>query len=125
VGEFPLSEGVLLFTRHDLEQTGAIVLQSALDRVEELAPELDCWSQLLERRPEGELVEASKRADLLVLGNPGGSTHRLGHILTHVPAHASCPVVAVPDDVAGLRGAGRLTGEQLAGASWSSLWPVL
>lgn len=100
----PLFDGVLLLTRHDLEQAGAIVLQSALDRVEELAPELDCRSRLVERQPEDELIEASERGELLVLGSPGRSVHRLGRVLSQVPAHASCPVVAVPDDVARTRG---------------------
>ncbi len=100
----PLFDGVLLLTRHDLEQAGAIVLQSALDRVEELAPELDCRSRLVERQPEDELIEASERGELLVLGSPGRSVHRLGRVLSQVPARASCPVVAVPDDVAGTRG---------------------
>jgi nucleotide-binding universal stress UspA family protein len=100
----PLYDGVLMLTRHDLEQAGSIVLQSALDRVEELAPELDCRSRLVEGRPEDELVEAGQRAQLLVLGSPGRSVHRLGRVLSQVAAHASCPVVVVPDDVAGTRG---------------------
>jgi nucleotide-binding universal stress UspA family protein len=94
----PLYVGVLMLTRHDLEQAGSIVLQSALDRVEELAPELDCRSRLVEGRPEDELVEASQHAQLLVLGGPGRSAPKLGRVLRQVPAHAWCPVVAVHHD---------------------------
>ena len=100
----PLYEGVLLFTRHDLEQAGAIVLQSALDRVEELAPSLDCRSRLVEGRVEDELVEASREAELLVLGCAGRDASRLGRVLGHVPARAACPVIAVPEAVTDVAG---------------------
>lgn len=97
-------EGMPPFTQHDLEQAGADVLQSAHDRVEERAPELDCRSRLVEGRPEEELVKASQDAEVLVLGCRGPRAPRLGRVLTQVSAHASCPVVAVPDDVADTRG---------------------
>jgi nucleotide-binding universal stress UspA family protein len=100
----PLYEGALLYSRHDLEQAAAIVLQGALDRIEELAPALDCRSRLVQGRPEDELVQASRRAELLVLGRSPHSTSRLGGVLSHVPARAACPVIAVPAGAAATRG---------------------
>ena len=87
-----------------MEQAEAIVLQDAADRVDELAPSLGCESRLILGRPDDVLLAASKNADLLVLGCSGRSTSWLGRMLTNVPAHASCPVVAVPEGATAPRG---------------------
>ena len=49
--------------------------------------------------PAQVLTDASKQADLVVLGSRGASgfaTFLLGSVSNHVAHHASCPVVIVP-----------------------------
>ena len=52
-----------------------------------------------EGRPEWALLEAAKKADLLVVGGRGHGLFAgllLGSVSQHCAAHASCPVVVVP-----------------------------
>ena len=52
-----------------------------------------------EGRPEGALLKAAKKADLLVVGCRGHGLFAsllLGSVSQHCAGHASCPVVVVP-----------------------------
>ena len=52
-----------------------------------------------EGRPEWALLEAAKKADLLVVGSRGQGPFAcllLGSVSQHCATHASCPVVVVP-----------------------------
>ena len=85
--------------------TAALALQSEerLDRaLQEVAPEAE-GVEIERRVTEGSaaavLIEASRDADLLVVGSRGhgGFTGlRLGSVSRQCVSHASCPVVVVP-----------------------------
>ena len=49
--------------------------------------------------PAGELISASRDADLLVVGSRSGravATHLMGSVSSKVAHHAACPVVVIP-----------------------------
>ena len=85
--------------------TAALALQSEerLDRaLQEVAPEaegIEVERRVTEGNAAAVLVEASKDADLLVVGSRGlGGFSRLllGSVSRQCVSHASCPVVVVP-----------------------------
>lgn len=94
----PLYEAALLMTRGELERAAVQTLQAATDAVAKLAPELRTVSRLAQGRTDELLIEASRRATLLVLGRRGGRSPWLGPVLGHVSAGAHCPVIVVPDE---------------------------
>ena len=94
----PLYEAALLMTRGELERAAVQTLQAATDAVAKLAPELRTVSRLAPGRTDELLIEASRRATLLVLGRRGGRGPWLGPVLAHVSAGAHCPVIVVPDE---------------------------
>jgi nucleotide-binding universal stress UspA family protein len=72
------------------------VLVQAENRVHETHPELALVTELAHQSPAGALVEASREADLLVVGTRGrggfaGLT--LGSVSLRVAAHSHCPVI--------------------------------
>jgi nucleotide-binding universal stress UspA family protein len=79
------------------------VLHAVNDDVDALiAHGSEVTSRLLERLPGSRLVTESKGAAMLVVGRHGhGALARfvLGSVSSHVTAHATCPVVMVPEDV--------------------------
>lgn len=70
------------------------VLQSA---IREVAPNIK--GTIAEGHPAHVMIEASKRADILVIGSRGLGGFRgalLGSVSTAVTQHAGCPVFVVP-----------------------------
>lgn len=72
------------------------VLAQAEYRVREIHPELELVTELARQSPAGALVEASREAQLLVVGTRGrggfGGSY-LGSVSLRVAAHSHCPVV--------------------------------
>jgi nucleotide-binding universal stress UspA family protein len=80
------------------EEAQAIV-QSAIDRVEELKPSVPCEPQAVEGHAGSVLLDQSRGATLLVVGSRGRADFTgllLGSVSHQVLHHAQCPVVVVP-----------------------------
>jgi nucleotide-binding universal stress UspA family protein len=82
-----------------------LIRESEQHMLTDAVADLDCGHVQVEGvfaagQPSGLLVEASKRADLVVLGarrHHGIVALAFGSISAHVLDHACCPVVIVPD----------------------------
>ena len=88
----PVGEG------YDPKVAAARVLDAAVDRIRLEHPRLEVRTETLEGPASRALVEASKGADLLVLGRRGHgeiSGMLLGSVSAYCVAHAHCPVVVV------------------------------
>lgn len=75
---------------------GRTVLRRAADLVEERRPGLKLRSELVVADPRSALLEASERAELIVLGSRGRGTVAsllLGSVGVALTRHATCPVV--------------------------------
>ncbi|MDP4335120.1 universal stress protein [Curtobacterium sp. A7_M15] len=79
------------------EQDALSTASSALDAAEDLIDDdVEVTSELVEGRPAGVLLDASRDAALLVLGNRGLGGFRgllVGSVTQECAQHASCPVV--------------------------------
>jgi nucleotide-binding universal stress UspA family protein len=74
------------------------VADDAVARVRQLAPSLDCATDVLNGQPAEELLRSSADADLVVVGSRGlGGFKRLmlGSVSDQVVHHARCPVLVV------------------------------
>jgi nucleotide-binding universal stress UspA family protein len=72
------------------------VLDMAIDGVRKIHPELGLAPRLVEGHPAPVLVEASRSADLLVVGSRGHGEFvgmLLGSVSEHCVTYAHCPVV--------------------------------
>lgn len=81
-----------------LEEGARAVLDDALDRARELAPELHVTGALVRGPAGGALVEAALVADLIVVGSRGHGGFKgllLGSVSRHVSHHPPCPVAIV------------------------------
>ncbi len=77
-----------------------VLLDAAADRAQALVPDVEVSRRLVQRAPAGAVVEASKRAQTVVLGARGLGAVRtalLGSVSTQVAMHAHCPVVVIKD----------------------------
>jgi nucleotide-binding universal stress UspA family protein len=87
-------------TTREEEQDAA--QQTLADMADEIGPTQAGLAQRpVEGNPTDVLIEASKAADLLVLGRHGHNTVRdalLGSVTNHCIQHAQCPVVVVPPE---------------------------
>lgn len=89
-----ISEGLLKALRKGAEDNVA----DALDEVRDVAREVDVSTKVVESQAASALVEASRGADLLVVGSRGLGGFRdllLGSVSQQCADHAACPVVIV------------------------------
>jgi nucleotide-binding universal stress UspA family protein len=76
------------------------VLDEAVEKLRNTHPEVDVRSTVLEGHPAPALIEASRGADLLVLGSRGHGEFvgmLLGSVSEHCVTHAYCPVLVLRD----------------------------
>jgi nucleotide-binding universal stress UspA family protein len=82
----------------DPEELARRVLDSAIDEVVGAAPPVEVGRVVTERHPAQALVDASKGASLLAVGNRGHGEFvgvLIGSVSLHCVAHADCPVVVL------------------------------
>ncbi len=87
---------------HLLEQDSEAVMRDAAIAAEEVAPGVDVTSESTTDPPVIALIEASKAARSIVLGESGRGAFAgllLGSTTVTLAAHAHCPVIAVRGDV--------------------------
>jgi nucleotide-binding universal stress UspA family protein len=80
----------------DPEELARRVLDSAIDEVVGAVPRVEVGRVVTERHPAQALVDASKGASLLAVGNRGHGEFvgvLIGSVSLHCVAHADCPVV--------------------------------
>lgn len=90
--------GYVLVSPHLVKEAMKGVLDEAIARVKRTAPEVETVGVGHEGSPVAALVEASKHADLLVVGSRGHGDFAellLGSVSRHCVMHAFCPVVVV------------------------------
>jgi nucleotide-binding universal stress UspA family protein len=92
-GLVPVPAGFLLD-----RTSGRDVLRGALDRARAVASDLEVSADLYCGAPARVLLQLSREAALLVLGDRGSGAHRSlsGSAAEHVAPRACCPVVVVP-----------------------------
>lgn len=76
-------------------------LENAIASVRAAHPDVEFRVVVVEGHPAPSLVEASKGADLLVVGSRGHGAFAgmlLGSVSEHCAAHAYCPVLVLRDD---------------------------
>jgi len=98
--EWPNSYGVALVVPlgYDPEADATRVLDEALQSVRDLHPGLRIEPVVVQGHPAPTLVEASRDADLLVVGSRGHGEFTgmlLGSVSEHCVTNAHCPVVVV------------------------------
>ncbi len=75
------------------------IVDAAVERARELAPDLLCEGAAVQGWPQDVLVEEAQGAVLVVVGRRGQGALAslfLGSVSRHVADHAPCPVVVVP-----------------------------
>ena len=75
-------------------------LDEAVEKVRSTHPDVDIRSTVIEGHPAPALIEASRGADMLVLGSRGHGEFvgmLLGSVSEHCVTHARCPVVVLRD----------------------------
>jgi nucleotide-binding universal stress UspA family protein len=78
------------------------VLDEAVAKVRSTHPGVRVRSTIIRGHPAPALIEASRGADLLVLGSRGHGEFvgmLLGSVSEHCVAHAHCPVLVIRDQV--------------------------
>jgi nucleotide-binding universal stress UspA family protein len=98
--EWPIVFGGIspLPTDYDPEMDATKALDNVVQSVRDNHPEVVIHSTVRQGRPAATLVEASKEADLLVVGTHGHSELSallLGSVSEDCAHHASCPVVLI------------------------------
>ncbi|KUN80526.1 hypothetical protein AQJ66_25590 [Streptomyces bungoensis] len=97
--EYPRWYGMgVVVSGFDFESNAATVLSQALDEALEPGVPAGIRRRVVFGHPAEALLEASRGAELLVVGNRGhgGFTEALlGSVTQHVVQHAPCPVVVV------------------------------
>jgi nucleotide-binding universal stress UspA family protein len=96
--EWPSSYGWALPVREDFDPEGDIhrTLETALTPLRTAHPQVAIDGRVVEGHPAPVLVEASKAADLLVVGNRGHGEFVgmvIGSVSEHCAANAHCPVL--------------------------------
>jgi nucleotide-binding universal stress UspA family protein len=87
------------YVSRDYDVDAANMLEGVLKEVLDPPPPVTERSRVVEGRAASVLIEASKDADLLVVGTRGHGGFEgmlLGSVSQHTVQHAACPVVVVP-----------------------------
>lgn len=87
------------YVGRDYDVDAATMLQGVLKEVLDPPPPVTVRPRVVEGRAATVLIEASKDADLLVVGTRGHGGFEgmlLGSVSQHTVQHATCPVVVVP-----------------------------
>lgn len=87
------------YVSRDYDVDAANILNRVLKGVLDPPPAVQVTPRVVEGRAASVLIEASKDADLLVLGTRGHGGFEgmlLGSVSQHCVHHAACPVVVVP-----------------------------
>jgi len=87
-----------VFGRGDLEQLAVDVLDAAMHTAATLAPDVKVELELAKGHPAASLIDASRRARLLVVGSRGHGGFAgmlMGSVSSACAHHAHCPVVIV------------------------------
>ena len=87
------------YVSRDYDVDAANMLDRVLKEVLDPPPEVRVTPRVVEGRTASVLIDASKDADLLVLGTRGHGGFEgmlLGSVSQHCVNHAACPVVVVP-----------------------------
>jgi nucleotide-binding universal stress UspA family protein len=96
-GFAPVSDEML----KGLEQGAEELLAQAAEEAREVAPDIEIATHVAEGAPAQALIEASRGAEMLVVGSRGvGGFHELllGSVSAQCAHHAACPVVIVRHD---------------------------
>src|SRR4051812_22113697 len=96
VGWMPLP---LLPESSELEAVARQTLTRTAELVTRIAPQVAVDVRLVQSDPTEALLDASRRASLLVVGGVDRGRHELGWlgpVPLHVAGHAACPVIVVP-----------------------------
>lgn len=97
-GHASYGSGYLFLSSEEVEIAMRKAIDEAADRVADIAPGVSFKGVLHEGPPAKVLVEASKDADLLVVGSRGRGglgDLLLGSVSWHCAQHAHCPIVIV------------------------------
>lgn len=95
---FPGASGYVFAASIGVAEAAEQVVDSALAHIARVAPQVVSRGNTSEDPPAVALVEASRRADLLVVGSRGLGAFRgllLGSVSHHLGTHAHCSVVVV------------------------------
>jgi nucleotide-binding universal stress UspA family protein len=100
VWDWPRSYGWVVPVPSDYDPAGEAgrLVAAAEEAVRAVHPEVACSSAVVQGLAALALVEASRRASLLVVGSRGHGEFAgmlIGSVSQHCVAHASCPVVVV------------------------------
>lgn len=102
--EYPIAAGgygwgpVVMAQDLDMESVTRKALADAVGRARPAGSQVTVEEQVSEGYPPSVLIDASARADLLVVGSRGHGTFAdalLGSVSQHCAHHAKCPVVIV------------------------------
>ena len=97
----PLGLGAYPVDPEPVHEAATHLLEQLVAEARELARGVDVRGELVEGPPASGLLEASRTAELVVVGSRGHggfASLLLGSVSQQVAHHASCPVVIVPEE---------------------------
>ena len=103
-GRFAVAGGGSIGTSwmpHLADEPGKVLVDKGVDLARQAASQIQVTGEVKVGRPVGALVEASRTADLMVVGTRGFSelaNLAVGSVAASMAAHARCPVVIVRGD---------------------------
>jgi nucleotide-binding universal stress UspA family protein len=98
--QFPVSYGWAVTDNTDYAALAAETLEKAIAEVRQAGETTEIQGHVVEQNAAQALIDASRGADLLVVGSRGhgGFTGALlGSVSNHCVHHATCPVVVIRD----------------------------